>query len=123
MKKSEVQNLHDAFARESLSKPEVARDLVKNYLDKELVDLLDLSTLEVVKDSFIDGKYKEHFSDCLYKIKTKDNEEVYIYTLVEHKSSVDRNVPLQLLKYMTMIWDREITINKNTDQINMEGVQ
>jgi predicted transposase YdaD len=87
----------------------VARDFTKNYLPPEVVKLLDLDTLDISKDSFIDSELKRHFSDLLYKVSFRDKngnqQQAYIYLLFDHKSYVDKWVGLQLFDYMSKIWD------------------
>lgn len=49
-------------------------------------------------------------SDTVKRIRIRLEElgneiEVYMVSLIEHKSSVDYNVPMQLLKHIACIWD------------------
>ena len=53
-KHSEVQNPHDTLFRETWSNLENARSFLQSYLKKQVVGLMDLQTLEVSKDSFIE---------------------------------------------------------------------
>jgi predicted transposase/invertase (TIGR01784 family) len=46
-------NPHDHFFKDLFSRREAARDFLQNYLPVEIVNLLDLSSLEINKDSFI----------------------------------------------------------------------
>jgi len=66
--------------------------------------LIDLSTLEISKDSFIEKELADYHSDMLYKVKLTDGSQGFIYVLFEHKSYYDRFVHLQLLEYMAKIW-------------------
>lgn len=65
---------------------------------------VDLDVILPQKDSFIDEKLQESFSDLLFQTKIL-NEEGYLYFLFEHKSSPDPKIPLQLLKYIVNIWE------------------
>jgi predicted transposase/invertase (TIGR01784 family) len=103
---SELRNPHDLFFRETFSRLEVARDFMANYLPVEVTAVLDLSTLELQKDSFIDPDLREHFSDMLYRVWLRDGNEANVYLLLEHKSSPDVQVALQLLRYMVRHWER-----------------
>ncbi len=51
---TQIRKVHDKFIRDLMSRKQVVRDFLRNYLDKELVELLDLSTLEIKKDTFVD---------------------------------------------------------------------
>ena len=51
-------NPHDRFFKESFSRLETARDFVRHYLPADVTALLNLDTLEITKDSFINEKLK-----------------------------------------------------------------
>ena len=103
---SELRNPHDLFFRETFSRPEVARDFMTEYLPAKVVAVLDLNSLELQKDSFIDPELREHFSDLLYRVQQRDGNEANVYLLLEHKSSPDVQVALQLLRDMVRHWER-----------------
>ena len=63
---TQIRKVHDKFIRDLISPKYVIRDFLRNYLDKELVELLDLSTVGFRKDTFVDQELAEHFSDILY---------------------------------------------------------
>ena len=46
---------------------------------------------------------KEYFCDMLYGIKST-SKTYYTYFLFEHKSSPEKEVFVQILKYMSLIW-------------------
>lgn len=102
-KHSEVQNPHDTLFRETWSNLENARSFLQSYLKKQVVGLMDLQTLEVSKDSFIEKDLSAYYSDMLYKVMLK-GKPGFVYVLFEHKSYYDRYVHLQLLEYMVKIW-------------------
>ncbi len=49
-----VQTPHDRFFRDSFSRPNIVRSYLEEYLQPELLILLDLDTLETQEGSFID---------------------------------------------------------------------
>jgi len=100
----QIQNPHDKFFKETFSNIEVAKDFVINYLPQSIMDIVDINTLEVQKDSFINADLEEAFSDMLFKINV-NKQEGYLYFLFEHKSYVSKNITIQLLKYMIEIWE------------------
>ncbi|MEW6221662.1 MAG: Rpn family recombination-promoting nuclease/putative transposase [Thermodesulfobacteriota bacterium] len=108
---SEVANPHDRFVKEVLGQPATARDFLVNYLPADVVDCFDLSTLEVVKDSFIDPKLAEHLSDLLYQVSLQDNRLGYLYLLFEHRSHVLGCPPLDLVRYGVQIWSRHLAVH------------
>lgn len=103
---------HDKFFRSTFGNVEVASDFLVNYLPTELISMIDIDTLEPQKESFLDEKLKEEFSDLLFRVMINDKEG-YIYFLFEHKSYKDRMVIFQVLKYMVSIWESRIQEDKN----------
>ena len=67
MAEPSFRNPHDRFFKELFARQENARDLLQLYLPPDLVALLDLSSLEITRDSFIDPNLQSHFSALLYK--------------------------------------------------------
>jgi len=110
-----VQNPHDKFFKETFSNVEVARDFMQNYLPEPILKIVDLQTLDIQKDSFIDENLKETFSDMLFQAKINQRDG-YLYFLFEHKSYTSKTVALQLLNYMVRIWEQK-AIKENVRQI------
>lgn len=101
-----VNTPHDAFFKLLFGDLEVAADFLRNYLPAEVLARLDLDTLQLEKESFIDPELRESFSDLLFKLKTAMKAEVFIYLLLEHKSAPDNWVAFQLLRYIAQFWER-----------------
>ncbi len=102
---AEVSSPHDRFFKVVFSREEESRDFLSNYLPAEVVRQLDLSTLNVQKDSFIDTDLKASYSDLLYRVQLTSGEQAYVYTLLEHKSQPEPLIAFQLLRYMVRIWE------------------
>jgi predicted transposase/invertase (TIGR01784 family) len=100
---SNVHNPHDKLFRESMSNRDTAIDFLKNYLPAEVLPCLNLSTLEIAKDSFVSDELQAYYSDILYTVSIA-GQTGYVYVLFEHKSYPDRWIHLQLLEYMLKIW-------------------
>lgn len=100
-----IVNPHDRFFRHVFSQQETAADFLRSYLPPDIAELLDFSTLELAKDSFVDDELRQHFSDLLYQVQRFDAQPTYVYVLFEHKSYPEILISLQLLRYMTQIWD------------------
>ncbi len=98
---------HDLFARQSLERLEVARSIVRHYLPGELVRKLNMDTLTLVSESFIDSELRASQSDVLYHVQFTDGHWGQIYILFEHKSYSDPMTVFQLLKYVVRIWERQ----------------
>lgn len=86
---------------------EIARDFFANYLPETITAVIDLDTLALQPDSFIDTDLQEQFADLLYSVNVEDGQKAYIYALLEHKSYPDPDTPFQLLRYLVRIWERD----------------
>jgi predicted transposase/invertase (TIGR01784 family) len=100
-----LRNPHDRFFKELFSRQETVQEFLRYYLPPQITSHLDLSRLEIRKDTFIDPDLSEHFSDLLYKAPLSGGGAVYLYILFDHKSYPDPMVAYQLLRYMVKIWD------------------
>lgn len=99
-----VHQPHDKLVKKMLSNPATARDILSLYLPKDVLSIADLNCLELQKDSFIDDEHRAYAVDILYKT-TFQNEEGYIWVLLEHQRKSDPWMPVRLFKYIAIIWD------------------
>ena len=97
-------NPHDRLFKETLSHKENARSFLEHYLSDYLLSSIDMNSLEVCKETFIQKELREYFSDLLYKADLSGMPG-YLYFLFEHKSHSETRVSLQLLGYMQNIWN------------------
>jgi predicted transposase/invertase (TIGR01784 family) len=116
MDSNKLINPHDKFFREALGRKDMALGFVEEYLPPEIRKVLDLKSLEIVKDSYIDKELSEHFSDILYRINI-DGKQSFVYLLFEHKSYLDRLVPFQLLRNMVKIWEQFLKQNRRAKKL------
>ena len=99
-----VHNPHDKFFKEILGNVSTANDFLTHYLPENIMNVIDVNTLDPQKDSFINEELDESFSDLLFKVDINEREG-YLYFLFEHKSYSDKGIAFQLLKYMIEIWE------------------
>lgn len=68
--------------------------------------LLDLTHLQLVKDSFVDETLQEQFSDLLFEVGlTTAAAPTSAVPVSEHKSYVAPQAAYQVLRYMVRVWD------------------
>ncbi len=98
---------HDAFFKSSFSYPDVAQTYIRSFLPLSLVKNLDLDKMTLCETSYISSDLKEHFSDLVWNCPCR-NQNIKITFLFEHKSSPVRFPHIQLLRYMTGIWESQL---------------
>jgi len=116
MSNESINNPHDKFFRESFGRKDIAKSFIKEYLPQDLCKSLELKSLEISKDSYVDKEMSEHFSDIVYKINILGKSS-FIYLLFEHKSYDDKLVHFQLLRNMVKIWEMFIKQNSKTGKL------
>ena len=103
---------HDSIVKQHLLTIDGAIAFIKQYVEPEILSLLDLSSIEIINTEFIDRSIRRLHSDILYKIKFKDTKE-YIYILIEHQSTLYRYMNIKVLAYQLAITKRHINNNKH----------
>ena len=103
---SDLATPHDTFFKVTFGDKDVAQDFLKHYLPTQIANVVDLNYLTKENNSFVDERFKECFTDMLYRTKI-NGEDGYIYFLFEHKSYQDPLVILQLLRYIVRIWEEK----------------
>ena len=114
---TKISNPLDSFVRELLSKIDNARDFLQNYLPEYVVEHLDLTTVKLEKETFIDQQLREVRSDLLFKLRLRDGVKASIYVLFEHKSYPEPMISLDILRYMVRIWDQWLKQDKTLKQL------
>jgi len=103
---TEIVKYHDTFFKEVFSRPDVAENLVLNFLPPNVTGALKPSSFRLRKGSFVDPRLKEYYSDLLYRVDFENGKGAYVYLLFEHKSRPDKKVAFQLFQYMARVLNR-----------------
>lgn len=93
------------------------QDFLRQHLPNDVVQRLDLTQLQLQKDSFVDEQLRNHFSDLVYRTVTNEQTPVAIALLFEHKSYPDEWVNFQILRYQVQLWQQEF------EQLQAEKVE
>ncbi len=80
---------HDKLIRESLEELVTARSFLQHNLAPDVLALIDLDSLSICKDTFVDQKLAAYYSDLLYAVNLA-GEPGFVYILIEHKSWYDK---------------------------------
>ena len=96
---------HDALFKYVFKQPEHAEGELRHVLPRAVTDRMDWNTLQLEEGSFVDDELRERHADLLYSVQLAGRPAL-LYVLLEHKSDSDPTTPLQLLVYITRIWQR-----------------
>lgn len=105
-------SIHDKFFKSTMSRTNVAREFLEQYLPCDVKDKIDFNSLRLQKDTFVDERFKNHLVDLLYSANF-GKETGYIYVLFEHLSNPDEMIAFRMLKYITQITDLHLIKNKS----------
>ncbi|WP_019209453.1 Rpn family recombination-promoting nuclease/putative transposase [Yersinia massiliensis] len=98
---------HDAIFKQFLTHQQTARDFLEIHLPPELRQICDLNTLQLESGSFVENDLKAYYSDVLYSLKTQ-MQDGYIYALIEHQSSPDKQMAFRLMRYAIAAMQRHL---------------
>ena len=85
---NKIHSPHDNLFKSALAFKEVALDFYKQHIPTHVQEYMNFTTMELCKNTFLDAKLKTSSADVLYRLQINDSPG-YIYTLLEHQSSVD----------------------------------
>ena len=102
---------HDNFVKKVMESPVAASEFLEEFLPAEYRNMLDLTTLKVEKETYVEDTLKSRLSDIVYSVQTKPNDKgktdtTLVYTLVEHQSSPDYLIAFRLWKYSLLLLER-----------------
>ena len=100
-----ISKIHDRFFKQVFSYLKVMREFIEQTFPEYIVKILNLNTLVNDANSYIDEKLKENFSDLVYTCHSKNNIELKIALLFEHKSDVVDYPDFQIMNYTNKIGD------------------
>lgn len=79
--KSHIYQANDKFFKLSMREIAVAKEFFNAHLPSEILSNIDLSTLKLEKESFIDPAYKDTEADVVYSAKMGRATTAYLYLL------------------------------------------
>ncbi len=99
---------NDIKSKMIFQNPVLCCQFLRNYVDHPLLKNICPEDIEDCTERYTPYFGVEFEADTVKKIHLHDEEqkvsELYLISLIEHKSEVDYNVIVQLLKYMVCIW-------------------
>jgi hypothetical protein len=78
-------------------------DLIVGFLDADLVEVCDISSLERCNGSYVTDDLREREDDLIWKLRWGDREMV-LYLLIEFQSRPDPMMHTRMMSYMALLW-------------------
>ena len=99
---------NDIQSKTIFQNPLLCSQFLRNYVDHPMLKDIKPEDIEDYTDRFVSYFGVEYEADTVKKIRIRDEKgeefEFFMISLIEHKTDVDYNVVVQLLKYMACIW-------------------
>jgi predicted transposase YdaD len=94
---------HDHLFKLLLEQPGVAGALFRERLAAPMVSQLAGEDPELLPGDFVSEEMREHLSDLLFRLPLRE-PSASLFCILEHKSTPDRHVGFQLLRYQDAVW-------------------
>ena len=104
-------NIHDSFFKSLFSVKDNLEDLLHGTLPNEVLQGMKLDTLEYDPTEYVDQKLAPYFKDISCSMLCGQTN-IKISLLYEHKSYPDKNIHLQLLRYILNVWEDQAANKK-----------
>jgi len=93
----------DSSYEKLFSHPEMVCDLLVGFVKEPWVKLLDFSTLQPYKSSFVSDRLRKRLSDVVWRVRMRD-EWLYVFIVLEFQSKPDRFMALRVLAYVALLY-------------------
>lgn len=112
----DISSPNDSLARKILENPRDLSDFLHGALSPEILACLDMDSLEIVDTQYVSNELNPSHSDVVARTRTRKEEgressAVDIYVLIEHKSTPEKRIFVQLLGYMRAMFEEDVKSN------------
>src|SRR5271170_3812637 len=97
-----VSTPHDGFFKAAMTEKRVAQAFFKQHLPEAILKRVNLTTLQLRKETFIDFQLRASASDMLFSVHF-DGKPGYLYLLTDQQRNPERLMPFRFLSYSVQI--------------------
>lgn len=95
----------DSGSKLIFENPELCSQLLRSYTKIPQLQHVKAEDIEDVSERYIHMFTEERAADVVKRVRLSERESMFLISLIEHKSYVDYNVTMQILRYMVYIWE------------------
>ena len=102
-------NTHDATFKLLFDHLRAIRDLLRGFVPKDLVGIVDFDTLEQVPTEYVSDDLSQRRSDMVWRVRIRSGgsgEWLYLLVLLEFQSTIDRRMALRILSYTAQTYEK-----------------
>jgi hypothetical protein len=100
---------HDVNYKRVFSDPKTMADLLRGYVARDWLNLLDLSTLELVPTEHVGTASQRRVNDLIWRLRWQHGQHgdwLYLYLFLEFQSTVDATMPLRFAECISLFYLR-----------------
>ena len=97
--------VHDSSSKIIFGNAELCSQFLRNYMDIPILKNVRAEDIEDISERYVPMFTEERNSDTVKRVKLSEKDTLYFISLIEHKTKVDYNITMQLLRYMVFIWE------------------
>ena len=90
---------HNDFFYQVMSCREKALAFFGRYLPEQLLAMIDLDTITLYESKHVSDAGVSLYNDVLYRCEFNEGQPGYLFSMCEHQSTPESQMPLRLLKY------------------------
>ena len=96
---------HDRLFRAIVENARRAQDLIETHVGSRFPGLLAPVPPVALDGTFVDENLRMSQVDKLFAVQLRDGAPAFVHVLLEHKSTSDPAIALQLARYKSRIWE------------------
>ncbi|HLP46650.1 MAG TPA: Rpn family recombination-promoting nuclease/putative transposase [Candidatus Kapabacteria bacterium] len=108
-----IDRIKDKFFKVILGDTRNAKPVLHLLLPEPIKRSMDWSQITMDPTNYVSKRYREGYSDIVAKTKIKNDRGEFlaldIYFLFEHKSTNEKDTPVQILNYKHLVWAKDIS--------------
>ena len=97
--------IYDSSSKIIFGNAQLCSQFLSNYMDMPMLRNIRPEDIEDVSERYVPMFTEERYADTVKRVKISENNTLFFISLIEHKTKVDYNVSMQLLRYMVYIWE------------------
>ena len=103
---NEIKPTSDPIYKRLYSIPDMVADLLRSVLPDEVLEKIDLDSLEKVPAEYVGENFRKRHGDTVWRVRAKGAEGgwAYVLVLLEFQSSNDPTMALRVLEYTAMLY-------------------
>jgi len=105
---------HDRFTRSLMTNKKVIEEFFHKNLPAYVREAVDLSSIQLQKETHINEQLKSQVVDLLYKADF-NGKPGFLYLMIEHASKSHPLLPFRILKYMTGVMEDHLKTSKEKE--------